>query len=462
MKTPYIPIFWGLLALPGLLYAQERPAALRKIEVNRTAIKTAHIEWSRIKPEAFGGHPRFYTIRLSEEESVITNRGDEDGVFNRLPDGAIDKIQMKPYSVLSKDGKVWLHHELDWSADYFPDGAPIQHPRALGLCSGLPYYDIQSTLWHDNVEQPSPRVYSERQEDKYHVVRAESDLGELEWWLDPECGGEVVRFVQLKHGKVISETRCKLKNFDGVWFPESTAFFDGGYHKGKEPTELIRIHYASFNQPEQPRTFSPKDIGVVAGVHIQTYTRQRELVGWDETYDGEKIVSDTEFLERWKRKEIELGPTMQREAELGSAKTELQLASDKASRSKKQARPQNTLSIKDKRLTEWEEYTRRFIAWYRLDDDQTQKAWLVCLECQAQARGHLAKIKSRLVQLESRLKTQRESGDKASGKQLTKLEEQRRDLLQPITKIFERQLKPRLEKLPTRAQRKAVQGGDNE
>jgi hypothetical protein len=454
--------FVWLLAAGTYSASQGPPEALERLEASRAAIETAHIEWSWTNPGAFGRHPRFYTTRLAGNESVLVNRGDEDGAFNRLPDGSIDKVQMKPYGVLSKNGEVWMHPEHSWGADHFPDGADVYHLRALGLCFGLPYRDLQESLWQDDVNQPTPRKYSERDEGRFHVVKAESDVGVLEWWLEPECGGELVRLVQSKNGEIVAETRSTLREWDGVWFPKTVAFFGRAHKDGKEPYETIQVHYASFNQPEQPRSFSLPDIGIEGGVHITQYDRDRKVLASGLIYDGEKVVTDGEYLERYRKGEIKLGPTMQREASKNRARETAKLIGDEAAQRKTAEAPRGTLLADDHRLTAWEDYTRRFILRYELNDEQTQKAWLVCHECQAQARGHLAKIKRRLEKVESRLTQLRKKSGEASDNQLAALEQQRRQLMQPITNIFERELKPRLEKLPTRAQRKAAGDTDIE
>lgn len=454
--------FVWLLAAATSWASQPPPEALKRLEANRAAIETAHIEWSWTNPSAFGRHPRFHTTRLAGDESVLVSLGDEDGVFNRRADGSIARVQMKPLSVLSKDGEVWMHHERSWGADHFPGGAYVYHLRALGLCFGLPYHDVQDVLWQDDVNQPTPRKYSERDEGGLHVVKAESDLGVFEWWLDPERGGELVRLVHSRNGAIIAEARSTLRNYEGLWFPESVAFFSQGYADGKEPQEIVRVHYASFNQPEHPTSFSLADIGIEAGVHITQYDRDRKVLASGLICDGENIVSDQEYLERRRRGEIKLGPTMQREAAKNRARESAKLIDDEAGQSKAAAGPRGTLLADDHRLTAWEDYTRRFILRYQLNDEQAQKAWLICYECEAMGRGHLGKIKSRLEKVESRLSELRKASPDNSDKRLSALEEQRRELMQPITEIFERELKPRLEKLPTRAQRKAAEDTPSE
>ncbi|MCK4343005.1 MAG: hypothetical protein KAY37_14925 [Phycisphaerae bacterium] len=105
--------------------------------------------------------------------------------------------------------------------------------------------------------------------------------------------------------------------------------------------------------------------------------------------------------------------------------------------------------------SEWEKYVRVFIEKYRLNDAQTQKAHSILKECQEQAASHMAKRKSQIEDLDKKIKAH--TGDKKKAKELAKLTDLRAKLLEPIGRIFERRLKPSLEKLPTRAQRQAAQ-----
>jgi len=50
----------------------------------------------------------------------------------------------------------------------------------------------------------------------------------------------------------------------------------------------------------------------------------------------------------------------------------------------------------------------------------------------------------------------KDSKDKRKLDRIAKINTQRAKLLEPLNQIFERQLKPRLEKLPTSAQRRAA------
>lgn len=105
--------------------------------------------------------------------------------------------------------------------------------------------------------------------------------------------------------------------------------------------------------------------------------------------------------------------------------------------------------------SQWEAYVRDFIQRYQLDESQTQKAQSILKDCQELAQRQMQKRKPEIERLDKKLATLPESKDKP--KEVAEINQQRTKLLEPITEIFEKQLKPRLERLPTRAQRQAAE-----
>lgn len=59
-------------------------------------------------------------------------------------------------------------------------------------------------------------------------------------------------------------------------------------------------------------------------------------------------------------------------------------------------------------------------------------------------------------------KDMKSSRNDTSANQATEYGRRQAKLLAPITEIFEKQLKPRLEKLPTRAQKRMAEGTDSQ
>lgn len=105
----------------------------------------------------------------------------------------------------------------------------------------------------------------------------------------------------------------------------------------------------------------------------------------------------------------------------------------------------------------WDQYVKDFIARYELNDAQTQKADLILKDCKSRASQYEASHKTEMEQLEQQTQALNTSTDKDKAKKLAQLNERRERLAAPIDTIFEKVLKPRLDKIPTRAQRKAAE-----
>lgn len=103
---------------------------------------------------------------------------------------------------------------------------------------------------------------------------------------------------------------------------------------------------------------------------------------------------------------------------------------------------------------EWDRYVREFIERFKLNDQQQQQATLKLNECKEKADQLRAAKKSEQEAIEKKIATVNASNSKDKVKEVAELNKQKEKLSEPINKIFEQQLKPALEKLPTRAQRK--------
>ncbi len=107
--------------------------------------------------------------------------------------------------------------------------------------------------------------------------------------------------------------------------------------------------------------------------------------------------------------------------------------------------------------SEWEKYVNDFIQRYQLDEAQQQRAQTILKTCQEQATNHMTRKKAALDHLDRLEKDLADAPDKAT--RAKEINEKRQKLLDPINQIFEKRLKPRLDKLPTRAQREAAESG---
>jgi hypothetical protein len=106
--------------------------------------------------------------------------------------------------------------------------------------------------------------------------------------------------------------------------------------------------------------------------------------------------------------------------------------------------------------SKWEAYVREFIKKYRLNDEQTQRALAILKDCQEKGQRYIKSRSAELEKLDRLVAEMKDSKDKRNVDRIAKINTQRAKLLEPLNEIFERQLKPRLEKLPTSAQRRAA------
>lgn len=107
--------------------------------------------------------------------------------------------------------------------------------------------------------------------------------------------------------------------------------------------------------------------------------------------------------------------------------------------------------------SQWEQYVRTFIQRFGLNDEQQQQAMSILQDCQNQGERHMKGRKAEIERLDARLAEIRASRDRSAASEVSELNTQRQKLLEPIEQIFEKSLKPRLERIPTRAQRRAAE-----
>lgn len=110
--------------------------------------------------------------------------------------------------------------------------------------------------------------------------------------------------------------------------------------------------------------------------------------------------------------------------------------------------------------SEWDKYVQDFIAKYGLDESQKQKAEVILADCKEQAGRYMNGKKSDIERLEAREKELQGSKEKSKAADLAEIGKLKQKLREPIKQIFERQLKPRLDKLPTRTQRKDAEAAE--
>ena len=420
-------------------WSLEPPASLRRMELHRTALHTGVVETSYeefndgTEYEILRRTNNYETLRFSAEETISVNHGDDEGIVLRNIAGNPTPDGKKLLYGMRRGNEVWTHREDGNIAELAPIRARIAAPdaRALGVLYGYSYANLQRTLWHDFVRQPSARKYRESVENGLHVVTAQSDVGMIRWWIDPEKDWSPVRVALYRDGEVFSQSRSVLKQFDGVWFPEVVQYYVKGHRDGKEPQITVKVLSAEFNRPDHPTRLTPADIGIIPlDVAVDKLDESGQIVDYG-FYDPET----NGFInpEQLRRRRLERAAAYE---------------ADPANNPPPAPRWSRALFE-----SAWEAYTRNFINFLKLDDEQTQKAWSICDHCQQQARAYLAKHEQHFEEVEGRLEKLRHTKD-APG--IPQLERELTHLMQPVEKIFEKRLVPGLNKLPTRAQKAAA------
>lgn len=445
--------------LAGAGHAQYRPRALEELQRQREALETALIELSWQNHRDFAW-PTFYTARFTNQDDIIVNRGDAEGVVGRTSDGKANPAQGSPRSTLKLEGQTWVYENDGMSArleEESPSAEHIWRLRSLGASYYNCYFDIHEALWRDRVAQPGARTYRETIENGLHVVRAETDYGNVTWWIDAERGWSPIRVTLEQHGRIVRESRSTLKQFAGVWYTETVLFFSSRYRHGKQPLETLKVHAASFNNPKQPQRFTPADIGVEPGMMIEKVNADRtvEVLAWD----GSRVVTQSEFDERVSAGEVQVGPTHLRTlAQLEAREAQQQRRHDGEAHSTRGTGLWDVGGASRRNVeSEWEAYTRTFIETFQLNSEQAQKAWMILRQCQGQANRYLAKHAAELAKLERELAAAARAEDRRGREPLGVLQERRAKFIEGIDRIFEERLKGGLDQLPTRAQRRRAE-----
>ena len=101
----------------------------------------------------------------------------------------------------------------------------------------------------------------------------------------------------------------------------------------------------------------------------------------------------------------------------------------------------------------WSRYVADFIERHELNEDQAHKAQAILSDCQAKAEQKTMRLRMQCAPLLTELDAQ---GELKPGQQ-KRLDDLLGSVREAVDKIFAEQLKPRLERLPTRAQKEAAE-----
>jgi hypothetical protein len=440
-----------MIGLLILLLSGQAPAGLLAMEANRRAL-TGVVEWSVV--QADGREMQFVSRFANNGDYVFENRGTPVGGWTEFdiqgqPTSRIPHLYMR-----NADG-FWIYHETAFSAsvygrsyeesrDWPMDRNDVRDFRALGVFPSTKSLEGGEAL--GELARLATAEWAERRVGDYVSVTAQiSDRAAITWELDPARDWSPVRVSRTSNGVVTHEAITELGHFGKVWLPVSVQYVVNG-----EPLCRVFVRHASPSRGDGPASFSPTDIRIEPGVNISLHTAEetpRRL-----TWTGSDLVPLDQYLRDVKEGKRPKPTIFDRYMRAGRYAGPYLMPAEAAELDLEYKRTLQDQSIRRHEQL-WERYVREFITRFGLDQDQAAIAWRIHVTCLRQARDYVERNNKRLVDALSKLDQARDSRQEQRLKAATAAWD---ELQQPIQRIFEEQLKPRLEKLPTRAQRAAA------
>lgn len=238
-----------------------------------------------------------------------------------------------------------------------------------------------------------------------------------------------------------------LSQFGNAWFPEEARFYENG-----NLVEAVVVEQGSFNLPGDKDSFTPADLGLEPGTNLTILDGVKREQKQYPIWNGESIATLGEWMEDVRTGKRKPGPTFERIRKDGEYNSPYETR-EQVERRRQASRGMQSRWFLERHQRLWEQYVRDFIARYQLDAEQTQRAWTIHLECERTATEVMAPRRQEQTALVSEYLAARDAKDPRADELERKLEK----LREPIDKTFETQLKPRLDKLPTRTQRRAAE-----
>lgn len=449
MATPrwcWNSLVLGALVLPKGLQAQEKAPAPCELDEEyrpgRPSLMTGLIKLLQYSND--GTAALSYTARIAGDAILLESTGRFEGNASagRAPATSATAEPESIPRVLVRAGKVW-NYGLDGlmiaDAQERKDAlAGTWNLRDLGYNAALNGQTLGASL------DQAPRWRIMERPSGVDACLCVAAIADGPWrhelTLDRCRDQAPVRAALFRDGELVCESRSTLEKQDGHWYPKKVEFYDFDYRAGKVPVNVIEIKHAEFNRPEHPHTLTPNEMGLEVGtnVHWVSEAGERTLRFWD----GAGLVSQEDFFSRLRA---------------GKLKYSARATEYSAARMPDQKQLLDALHPHAPSFeTEWRKYTRGFIDRFKLTEEQAQAANRILEDCEAQARRYMASRQAELDKLVERWDDARAAAS-APADLASRLIGAWRDLIAPIERIFEEQLKPRLDRLPTPAQRAKIE-----
>jgi hypothetical protein len=426
-----------LSALP--LVGPPKPEALLKFERARAELRTGHIACMVTGGERILGTP-VVCLRMDMAKNgqvMYSFDGDEEGVWGRDAYGypmLVGRTQTVyapdvAWSRQSTEGKGIIAPRSTWHPDHIP-GIPTGKVdlRTIGMAPdwhSLVGQEVGSVLTH-LAEDCS--AYTVEQEGSLHRVTIHyADDREMTYEIDAAKGWNATR-ISGHTGERQWETVIQLGQNAGNWFPEAVTLYVNG-----EPRTEFAVTEAKFNSPDDPQGWTPADIGFEPGLNVFIIGTPPLTDGKVLLWDGEKAAPYDEVAPKLRSGKLKHGPILTLIHSGQPTPWSIQLE-----------RLRSSPGVLRSFVSGWEFYTAMFVTRHGLNAEQEQRAYRVLHAAQDKGNQYLSRNAERFQLLQKQRDARQITPEEAS-QEFAKLRE-------PVDEIFEHDLKPGLEKIPTRKQ----------
>ncbi|TWT39952.1 hypothetical protein RAS1_43420 [Phycisphaerae bacterium RAS1] len=351
----------------------------------------------------------------------------------------IDTSAILPDDQLTRYRRLWTK---DWMytntntaiASQAYDKAPYQPMPFRSLGVELPLAETTFVRRYDVSDDDTLKVVTCRESDS----RGRSIERKL--WIAPSRGFNVVRAELWVDGELRLKKVTTLAQWGQHWFPETVLEFRAGR---PEPSSVTTIEQAEFDSPTIPDALLPADVGIEVGTTVickKPGTEGQHRWVWD----GAGLDTFQAVGGKLKRGELTMGPNL---------KAELDRRRQTTAALRRAGLGDSIEGVGDApKLSEWEEFVRRFVLENALSTDQEQRAWIIYRDCRERVEDYLRTARPRFEDL-GRSQVRINSGN-ATDDEIVEAARLRQRLMGPVDELFTKQLVPRLGGLLTPAQKR--------
>jgi len=410
------------------------PPTLEAMRLNREHVGNAYFEWS-LTDHRQSTPPLVRASRYAENGDWLYEKiPNAEGVTAYDDDGFPASAYAMRY-MFKSDGtspqriaENTLISVIDYVSPWFSKPFDL---RDAGLT------EVWAPGWSDwNIFDEIVAYHEQPRDGLIEVTGIQKDGRRVIWGINPDKGynPEYVQYTDAQGaigGTIVSE----LEDYNGYWFPRSITSFN----RDGNSIQTLAIQRASVGDPGLPGALGLEQLGIECGFAVEFPSRSGDER--QQAWDGRQLISVAEYQRRRRAGELKLGPTV--------------VAAYSRSR------PAETLETCARSVPLfWEAYTREFIERYKLNAEQTQKAMSILKQAnESAARVLRTEAGRKLVPLFEKMQRAKDQvpWDVAVKSANERMSDPEKKALAKLEGIFDRELKARLEKIPTRRQREAAE-----